>query len=487
MRSWIALLLLACCATARAQAGGETAGYDGNFFIHDSRDWFVLYPKGRLQIDSYNYLNRGDAPAGVASNSTADPRARNTVFIRRARVELLGTMFHHFDFHIAGEWAQLPPAGGYGTVADAYVIVDYLDWLKFQAGQFDAPFSLENRTSDKYFDFMERSLAVRDLGVPLNKEDGAMIFGWLPKRAAYYSLGLFNGDGQNFKNLDDWPAFLARGFVAPLAPLAISERRRWMKDIWVGASFWWQRDSNLGGQAGPSTTGATTGDVPTMTTQGGFTFFSSNYNDGKDLAGNLLRAHLTPQNDTFKWAIEVNVPINRIGVRFEYIGVSMDLAQYFDTQPATGTATRSKPFINGNGGAANLNGFGYYLEAYGWILGDTSYLETPGIEAMPRLRHAPAPEPRWGLMVAARYEHLEFNVIPLKNLDANNVPIVDPAEGRYSVDTFELGVNAWASKHVRLTANYLINYIDGNSQLVKKNLFYQNAEHELLFRVAIAL
>src|SRR5207244_381508 len=130
----------------------------------------------------FNFLNRGDAPSGVDSNAAKDPRPKDTLFVRRARAELQGTFMGHFDFHIAGEFASTPATGATGTVADAYVIVDYLPYLKLQAGQFDLPFTLENRTSDKYFDFMERSVVVRSFGVPANKDQGAMLFGWLPKK-----------------------------------------------------------------------------------------------------------------------------------------------------------------------------------------------------------------------------------------------------------------------------------------------------------------
>ena len=105
------------------------AGYtNGGFFLRDPHDWFVLYPRGRLQIDWYNFLNRGDAPAGVVpnSNGSKDPRPKDTIFVRRARVEVQGTFLGHWDFHIAGEFTTTPGAGSLGILADAYIIADYL-------------------------------------------------------------------------------------------------------------------------------------------------------------------------------------------------------------------------------------------------------------------------------------------------------------------------------------------------------------------------
>jgi phosphate-selective porin len=462
------------------------AGYaNGAFFLRDPHDWFVIFPRGRLQIDWYNFLDRGDKPASVTTNNNSnDPRPKDTLFVRRARIEVQGTFIKHFDFHIAGEFATTPATGSYGTLADCYIIVDYLDFLKLEVGQFDAPFTLENRTSDKFFDFMERSVVVRAFGVPSNKEDGAFLFGWLPKRVAYYSIGVVNGDGQNFKDQDNNPAVLGRAFVAPLAPFA--RDRRWMEDIWVGGSFWWKHDTNLGGPAAANAGGAAQNDVPAMTTQGGFGFFSSNYGNGKDSAGNSLRAHLVPWGDTVKWAVEANVPIKFLGLRFEMVGQTIDLAQYNDANPVNASLTRTTTGTHG----AQLDGLGYYIELYGWILGDVNFLETPGIEAAPRLKKfAPAKEPKWGLMLAVKYEHVGFDVknLPAGAPNAMGNPTVDPGQGNYSIDVFEMGLNAWATKHVRLTANYVMNYIDGDSANVKKNFYYQKYEHELLFRLGVAL
>ncbi|HZS39542.1 MAG TPA: porin [Polyangia bacterium] len=480
MRSIAVLTFSLMCCTAAAQESAPLAGYaNGSFFLRDPHDWFVLFPKGRLQVDWYNFLNRGDAKPTVDPNSSGDPRPKNTLFVRRARAELQGTIFKHFDFHIAGEFASVPGAGAYGTVADAYIVVNYFDFLQLEAGQFDAPFTLENRTSDKYFDFMERSVIVRAFGIPQNKENGAFLFGWLPKRVAYYSLGLANGDGQNFKDQSNGIAVMGRAFIAPLAPFA--HGRRWMEDIWAGGSFWYQHDTNEGGVVGSNfanLSGATQNDLAGMSTQGGFGFFSSNYNNGKDTAGNNIREHLAPWGNTYRAAAELNVPIKKLGLRAEYVWQQVDLAAYFDQANATGT---TRTIQHG----AQLNGQGYYVEVYGWILGDVNFLETPGLEPMPHIKKfAAAPEPKWGLMVAGKYEFLSF--------DLNGLAANDPGKGNYQIHVAELGVNGWATKHVRLTANYVMNYITSSAGTqapanLQKNLYYNRAEHELLFRLAIAL
>ena len=59
-----------------------------------------------------------------------------------------------------------------GTTDDYVALAPLKNLAILQVGQFDAPFTLENRTSDKYFDFMERSITVRAFGIPENKEIG---------------------------------------------------------------------------------------------------------------------------------------------------------------------------------------------------------------------------------------------------------------------------------------------------------------------------
>jgi hypothetical protein len=470
------------------------AGYaNGSFFLRDPHNWFVLFPKGRLQIDYYNFLNRGDVPAGVVPNTSADPRPKDTLFVRRARVELQGTFIGHFDFHIAGEFTTTPATGSLGALADAYIIADYLSYLKIQVGQFDAPFSLENRTSDKYLDFIERGPTTRYLAVPFNKDQGAMAWGWLPKQIAYYSIGVFNGDGQNFKNQDNWGTVMGRAFVQPVAWLPAADKLPWLKLIEVGGSFWWQHEGNLGGAIGGASSG-TQNDLSGMSTTGGFGFFSSNYNVATDSAGNNIRAHLVPSGGTTKWAVEARVPIWKFGVQGELIHVSEDLLSYYDSvnvpNAMTGKWSGSSFARSGAKSGGNLAGFGGYIEAFAWILGDVNFIETPGLEPMPHIKKfAPAKEPLWGLRVLARYEQLSFNVSGLPGIvdPTSGTTTGDAAVGLYKLHQFGLGLDAWGTKHVRLSVNYFMNYIDGDAPLVKKNFFYQRAEHELLFRAGINL
>jgi len=174
------------------------AGFsDGTAFLRSPDNDFVLFPGGRLQTDFLHLRTENKAP-------------NDTFWIRRARLELNGWIGRWVFFSLQGDFASGPPAAAapaapaaIATTDDYVGIAPWGTLAMLQVGQFDAPFTLENRTSDKYFDFMERSITVRAFGVPTNKELGGMVHGYNDDRNAYYSLGVFNGDGQNFKNVDD--------------------------------------------------------------------------------------------------------------------------------------------------------------------------------------------------------------------------------------------------------------------------------------------
>jgi phosphate-selective porin len=212
------------------------AGWHGGlFYLRDSNDNFRLYFQGRAQIDMYNYFGPG----------VPDTKLKSTLFLRRVRPELSGEFLQRWQWALAGDFvgATTPidnPNGSAGADAQTVgiraqatdVFVNYRAHKVFnlQVGQYDAPFTMENRTSDKYIPFMERSLAVRALGIPSNKEAGAMLWGETADRLIFYSVGVFDGEGQNRPNLDDQAEVMGRVFTHPIGEGAL-------KDFQIGGSF----------------------------------------------------------------------------------------------------------------------------------------------------------------------------------------------------------------------------------------------------------
>jgi hypothetical protein len=468
----------------REPAEPPLAGYsEKNFFFRERTDNFVFVPKGRINVDYYHFFNRGALPSGAVANGATDPRPKDTVFIRRARVGFAGTLAKVIDFRFEADFVSLPTAGQYGTITDASLVVNSNPYLQVEVGQFYTPFTLENPTSENYADFMEKAAPVRFV-VPTSRETGAMLLGAAPQKIARYWVGVFNGEGQNVKNLDNRPAVIGRAVVSP--PAFAPGHDKWLEDVWVGGSFWSQRTTNLGGAAGPSTSVATQGDLSNFTTQSGWTVFSSNYSNGKDGAGNSIRSHLGPSGNTTKYAFELNVPIfYRLGVRGEYMHQSIDLREYSDVS-AAGIATRT------SGQHAALTGSGGYGEVYFW-LGQDVNVDRPGLYQPPHWRgYRPPQLPGWAVMLAAKYERVAFHLDGLAgSVNAAGTPVPNPAAGRYALDVFELGANFWCTRHARFSTNYVLNYLGagdgaaaGNSS---KNLFYRKSKHELLFRWAVQL
>jgi len=105
----------------------------------------------------------------------------------------------------------------------------------------------------------------------------------------------------------------------------------------------------------------------------------------------------------------------------------------------------------------------------------------------------------WGLRVLARYEQVTFNVRGLPGIidPASGTTTADPGIGLYKLHQFGLGVDAWGTKHVRLSVNYFLNVLDGDAVNLSKNFFGPSKnmdgttstkpEHELLFRAGINL
>jgi phosphate-selective porin len=465
-------------STATEAAHAPLAGYsERNFFLRDANDWFVLIPKGRLNLDYYSFLSRPQDPPGGIVNGPADTRPKDGLFIRRARWGIAGTFVKHIDFRVEAEFANVPSQGQYASLTDASMVINYTPLLQIEAGQFYAPFTLENPTSENYTDFMEKAAAVR-FAVPTSRETGIMLLGEAPHGAVRYWVGLFDGEGQNFKNLDYGAAVIGRAIFAPLALLP--EHEPWQERVWVGGSAWVQRTQNLGGTSAASTTGATQGDLSSVTTQAGLPIFNSNYGNGVDASNSAVRTHLAQNGTVEKYALELNVPLfERLGVRAEFNHQKIEINEYNDT-----TAGRTP------GAPGALRGSGGYAELYVW-LGQHVNVDHPGLYQTPHWSGYKKPgPPTVGVMLAAKYEHVGFDVDGLPTTTQRGKQVADAGGGSYSLDVFELGASLWMTRHSRLMANYVLNYIgaaDNAAPNEQKNLFFRTNDHELLFRLAMSL
>ncbi|HLK92384.1 MAG TPA: porin [Polyangia bacterium] len=435
------------------------AGFsDGVAFLRAPDNSFIFFPNGRLQVDTYVFK----------SGITSVPK--DTFLLRRARLELAGWIGSWVYFYLAGDFAQSPPASAapaapanIATTDDFVALAPWKNLAILQIGQFDAPFTLENRTSDKYFDFMERSITVRAFGIPDNKEMGAMLHGWNEPRNFLYSIAVVNGDGQNFKNVDNEFDVMGRAWVAPFSFAGPGP----LHDVAIGGSLWTGDRSN------------TLAPMAQMT-QGGLTFLPTAAFTSTPAGGTTAETvQLRQVGRMNAFAVELNVPVaHKYGVRGELVWKHQPLSE--EVIGSSGASTM-------NLGGANLRGYSAYGEAWVWLLGDDTIIgDQQGLEPFLRYTTFKLRPPQDGVMIAARYEHLDENLT--EDASSAALSLGNKAVGKTIVDSGELGVNYWHSKRFRATFNYVLNHFDRGADATPTLKGFASAwENELLFRFAVAL
>jgi phosphate-selective porin OprO/OprP len=153
----------------------------------------------------------------------------NAFSLHRARLDVKGDINDNWNYEVYTEFA------GTTKLLDAYTTYKIADYLKFTAGQFKVPFSLENLIADSQLDFIDRSQVVnalagrstdvignqngRDIGIQINgsfvKVDDRYLFD--------YTLGIFNGAGYDVTTDNNGHKDIAGRFsVHPVKDLTLS-------------------------------------------------------------------------------------------------------------------------------------------------------------------------------------------------------------------------------------------------------------------------
>ncbi|MEO7034107.1 MAG: porin [Polyangiaceae bacterium] len=451
-----ALLFSGWASVAHAQAPAVTqdpslgkdgyplAGYhSGLFYLRDTNDNYRLYLQGRAHIDFYSYFGPG----------VADTTLKPTLFVRRARPELSGELLHSWWFMIAGDFgttaidnprgtnetsAAAPnavPTAASGRYASAQttkvsaaptdVFLNYraAPFLNVQVGQFDAPFTMENRTSEKWgTPFMERSMTVRDVAVPTQKQLGVMLWGDA-FQVLNYSVGLFDGEGQNRSNLDSRGDVFARVYVLPL-----SGRKDALKNLEFGAS----------GRYGSRDRSWVNYDVPALTTQGQYAFWNPTY------ASSAGVTHIIYAGKQQGIAFEGRVPVGNVDFTAEAAYIDKGTREALDGEQAL-PSTRF----------GSLRGYSYYVEFGYWPFGNRDINGLPGVQNMPHVDFKkPDPAPERALQLLAKWEQVRLNYASARH---SGTPDAKNDDGDIRINAFSLGANYWLTKHLRITANYVVN------------------------------
>jgi hypothetical protein len=421
---------------APARDPADTSSLSERPVIRTAGGEVVLMPTARLQIDAA-FFPRQTPKSGA--------------YLRRARVGLAGWLSHLFYFDVAVDMTPLPPEGAGAIAPSALAPADAIlafappgDRFILQAGQFDAPFTLENRTSDAYTPFIERSMAARTLGVPRNKEVGVMAHG-IVNNVFYYSAGVFNGEGSGFRNLDNQPDAIGRLVLAPFG----------MRGVAIGGSAWYGRHV-LGAL------------FPIQATPGGLQFINPSWTNSQ------FTLEMREQGPVMAFAGELSVPIgNRFGLRAEGVFKKQDLAE---VETSAGTFD-----IRGD---AELQGIAGYGELWVWLVGDGRLLPVPGLQLPVRPERRARFDDRPfdpGLMFVVRGELLKEDVT------SNQPTLGNPNRATTRVISGSLGLNYWRGRLVRFSLNYTGNYWSGTSETIKTLAVDGKLEHEVLLRFALSL
>lgn len=436
----------------------RSAGYhNGTFYIHSPDEVFRLYIQARVHADWLGQFGPGASQLPPGSTLT------NGFFLRRARLELAGEFFQTWQWQVGAEFSsatsidnaagqQFTPtytpnattgavpapsaANNYDNRSNAVdnatvkpiptdVFVNYAPspWANMEVGQFYLPFTLENRISDNTTPFLERSLAVRNLGAPLQRDIGAMFWGESPNRRLYYAVALVNGDGPNRLNVDSRYDWAGRIVVRPLSTLTSLPLK------WAQVGF-----SAKAGSRDPKDVGY---DLPSLTTQGGFAFWKPTY---KDSLGRTL--HIIPSAGQWGLAGDLLVPVDKFDFTGEFIYNVYNTREAVDGYQLSAFTERT----------GDLKGFAWYVQAAYWIFGDHDIIGYPSYGRPIHVDlNTPQNPARQGLQVLVKFEQLR-----LVYDGPGRSGKIDPKtpDGNIDVDDVELGVSYWATKHLRIGINY---------------------------------
>ena len=116
----------------------------GRPFLKSADDNFRIEFGGRLQ---------SDFDAAESGTRTLTGQFLGSQFlIRRARIDVDAIFYKWIRAKIQAELTEGV------SLKDAYIDLTFMPELRFRAGQFHVPFSLEELTSDNFIDFIERSI-----------------------------------------------------------------------------------------------------------------------------------------------------------------------------------------------------------------------------------------------------------------------------------------------------------------------------------------
>ena len=159
----------------------------------------------KLTLGGYVQINFEDGDVSAFEGRFGQTALKDRFRLRRARINLTGDFAEQFDFKVEGDFEN---SDGINSNRTAFSGTDiFVNWHQFaeaniKAGQWKAPFGLEQLTPDPTLIIIERSLPTgaitpeRQIGVQLWGKPFANIWPDGKDLLTYYA-GIFNGNGRN--------------------------------------------------------------------------------------------------------------------------------------------------------------------------------------------------------------------------------------------------------------------------------------------------
>lgn len=210
-----------------------------------------------IEIISEHVSVGGWIDAQYAYDRMGDASQSSVFQIRRARMDIKGSLSRWVDFRLQTDFAPSP------RLIDAFVKVNFCKFVQLQVGQFKIPFSLENKLSPLDLELTENAQVIGALsgykdvaGISSyanGREIGLMLTGMLASAEVQgeripilqYGVGIFGGNGINVKTDNMAKDFSARIEFCPF-----------VKHLTISASGYWGKYNMLYNNASTNTDGA---------------------------------------------------------------------------------------------------------------------------------------------------------------------------------------------------------------------------------------
>src|SRR6478736_3109053 len=159
----------------------------------------------KLVLGGFVQINFEGSDAFAFNGNFGQSAIKDRFRLRRARVNLTGDFAEQFDFKMEGDFGQNDGTNNNRTASsgtDIWLNWHQFPWAQIKAGQWKAPFGLDQLTPDTSLYTIERTLPTG--AITPDRQIGAQLWGtpftniWPEQKdlLTYYA-GIFNGNGRN--------------------------------------------------------------------------------------------------------------------------------------------------------------------------------------------------------------------------------------------------------------------------------------------------